>query len=686
MRRSLLPSTSPFAAPSATRHRLLVAGLALLALGAGALALEARAAEPEAQPSTSKPQAIQVSDAAIDAWSAMPVQEGGRVKPLYTWAKYALMRMNGRAKCDGLDGETLDPIEWALQVMFLPESGKELRCFMVENDEVLAAVEIEVEGRKKRDRYTYNELAPSRKKLAELGRRYGTKPEKERDPVEGGIVALHHAMMEFEGLAKYADAARQAFEVPKGLGLLFDGKETVTFSEVVGKMPELVRKDMLSGHGGAGQGSSPAMDFVQSVARYAGQMLSLFPPTLEQEAQMKAAREQNPKIDLNPEEWKTPWELIARPVQVPSVGVEPVHVAMLADLEAMASGIESGNVERFTQAAERFHQQSEELTSALGLYDKVELEVKYHRWSLLHWGMGFFFLGFVVVLVSLLWPNAWVIRGAWLFSILGVLAVAGAIAIRCILRERPPVTTLYETVVFITGTGAAALLVVEWMSRRRIALVLAPLIGLLGVLLANGYELSTKEDTMPRLVAVLDTNFWLLIHVICISIGYMASLLTGAIAHIYVLGKVFGLQKGNNDFYRSLSRMIYGTLAFALIFSVVGTILGGIWANESWGRFWGWDPKENGALMIVLWQLAMIHARLGGFIKPFGVAMASIFLSCIVAFSWWGVNLLGIGLHTYGFTQGILTGLLVFYGIEATVMAIGFGWWLLQRAGKPAAA
>ena len=104
--------------------------------------------------------------------------------------------------------------------------------------------------------------------------------------------------------------------------------------------------------------------------------------------------------------------------------------------------------------------------------------------------------------------------------------------------------------------------------------------------------------------------------------------------------------------------MTYGVLCFALLFSVVGTILGGIWANESWGRFWGWDPKENGALLICLSQLAILHARMGGFLKPFGVAMAAIVAGCVVAFSWWGVNLLGVGLHSYGFTGGILTALL----------------------------
>jgi hypothetical protein len=104
---------------------------------------------------------------------------------------------------------------------------------------------------------------------------------------------------------------------------------------------------------------------------------------------------------------------------------------------------------------------------------------------------------------------------------------------------------------------------------------------------------------------------------------------------------------------------------------VVGTILGGVWANDSWGRFWGWDPKENGALMICLWEIAMLHARMGGYLKDFGFCLASIFGGIVVAFSWWGVNLLGIGLHSYGFTSGISLALNIFYGSQLVVLGLG---------------
>ena len=124
---------------------------------------------------------------------------------------------------------------------------------------------------------------------------------------------------------------------------------------------------------------------------------------------------------------------------------------------------------------------------------------------------------------------------------------------------------------------------------------------------------------------------------------------------------------------------MYGVLCFALLFSLIGTILGGIWANESWGRFWGWDPKENGALMICLWQLAILHAVRGQYIKEYGLHLTSIFGGVVVAFSWFGVNLLGVGLHSYGFTSGVARTLNVFYITEAVFIAIGAVLWVVGK-------
>src|SRR4030095_8885692 len=120
----------------------------------------------------------------------------------------------------------------------------------------------------------------------------------------------------------------------------------------------------------------------------------------------------------------------------------------------------------------------------------------------------------------------------------------------------------------------------------------------------------------------------------------------------------------------SLARMTYGVVCFATLFSFVGTVLGGIWADQSWGRFWGGDPKENGAVLIVLWCAIILHARWGGFIRQRGLMIMAIFGNVVTSFSWFGVNMLGIGLHSYSFMQKAFPWLVGFIVSQLALMTI----------------
>jgi len=135
---------------------------------------------------------------------------------------------------------------------------------------------------------------------------------------------------------------------------------------------------------------------------------------------------------------------------------------------------------------------------------------------------------------------------------------------------------------------------------------------------------------------------------------------------------------------KDLGRMIYGTVCFALFFSFIGTVLGGLWADDSWGRFWGWDPKENGALMIVLWNALLLHARWGGLVKDRGVAALAVGGGIVTGWSWFGVNELGVGLHSYGFTEGVLLALGIFILTQLAVIGLAMvpkdRWWSNRKA------
>lgn len=174
---------------------------------------------------------------------------------------------------------------------------------------------------------------------------------------------------------------------------------------------------------------------------------------------------------------------------------------------------------------------------------------------------------------------------------------------------------------------------------------------------------------MQAMRAVLDSNFWLGTHVVTITLGYAATFLAGFLAIVYVIRRALNILDRTNA--NALGRMVYGILCFAILLSFVGTVLGGIWGDQSWGRFWGWDPKENGALMIVIWNAIILHARWGGIVKVRGIMLLAIFGNLVTAFSWFGVNMLGVGLHSYGFMDSAFTWLMLFAASQIGLILIG---------------
>jgi ABC-type transport system involved in cytochrome c biogenesis permease subunit len=238
-----------------------------------------------------------------------------------------------------------------------------------------------------------------------------------------------------------------------------------------------------------------------------------------------------------------------------------------------------------------------------------------------------------------------------------------------VLEGRPPVTNLYSSAIFI-GWGAAILgLVLERIHRTGLGIATATGVGFTTLVIAH--NLAIGGDTMEMMRAVLDSNFWLATHVVAITIGYSATFVAGFLGILYILRGVFTRSLSEAG-AKAAGKLIYGITCFATLFSFVGTILGGIWADQSWGRFWGWDPKENGALIIVLWCAVMLHARWGGLVQDRGLAAMAVFGNIVTSFSWFGVNMLGVGLHSYGFMDEAFAWLLVFVGSQMAIIALAF--------------
>ena len=255
----------------------------------------------------------------------------------------------------------------------------------------------------------------------------------------------------------------------------------------------------------------------------------------------------------------------------------------------------------------------------------------------------------------------------WLVWLAFAIHTSGLIY-RMVLEGRPPVTNLYSSAIFI-GWGAVLLgLILENFHKNGIGLVVASGIGFITLIIAH--HLALEGDTMEMMRAVLDTNFWLATHVVAVTVGYASTFVAGFLALIYIV-RGFFTKTLDAATGKSLARMIYGIVCFATLFSFVGTVLGGIWADQSWGRFWGWDPKENGALIIVLWNALILHLRWGGLIRERGLVNCAIFGNVVTAWSWFGVNMLGIGLHSYGFTEAAFFWLVLFVVSQLAFIALG---------------
>ena len=239
---------------------------------------------------------------------------------------------------------------------------------------------------------------------------------------------------------------------------------------------------------------------------------------------------------------------------------------------------------------------------------------------------------------------------------------------RMVILDRPPVINLYSSAVFVGWAAIGLCLLQERFFKNKLGYFISSILGFITLIIAH--HLALQSDTMEQMQAVLDSNFWLSTHVITITLGYGGTFLAGMIATCYVFINCFN--KGDHKQNLQLYKMVYAIICFSLFFSFIGTVLGGIWADQSWGRFWGWDPKENGALLIVIFNAIILHARLAGLVYIRGVMLLAVLGNIVTAFSWFGVNMLGVGLHSYGFMNEAFQWLMLYIATQLLIVVVGF--------------
>lgn len=282
---------------------------------------------------------------------------------------------------------------------------------------------------------------------------------------------------------------------------------------------------------------------------------------------------------------------------------------------------------------------------------KISAEVHYARLHPFRWAYILYVCAAIAMLLMWALNKSGFLRAVWILTAVGFVFHTYGFALRMYLMERAPVTNMYETVIWVSWGGILFASIIEWVYKFRLTLFAGLLTAVVGLVIAD-FAPAVLDPTLQPLEPVLRSNYWLTIHVMTITISYAAFFLAFALGDLGLYYYLRG-EEAHQEKIKAVVMGIYRSMQIGVAFLAPGIILGGIWADYSWGRFWGWDPKETWALIALLGYLAVLHARIGGLIRNFGMVVTGVMAFSLVIMAWYGVNfVLGAGLHSYGFGAG----------------------------------
>jgi len=347
---------------------------------------------------------------------------------------------------------------------------------------------------------------------------------------------------------------------------------------------------------------------------------------------------------------------------------------ILAAWQAMQAAYRGGEAAEFQKQLKVFQSHLESLGGA-ELYPsgQIKIELLYNRLHPFRWAWIVFLISFGLLLV----PGQSGCRqmgrpycAAMALFAMGLFLQIVGFGLRLIISGRAPVTNMYEVLVFMALGASFIAFIYELVYRQKVFALAASAVAALTLILADNLP-AVFDPSIQPLVPVLQSNWWLTVHVITITIGYAAFLQAMGIGHIAMARYLFW--PSDRKTIENLTRFNYRTMQIGVLFLAAGTLLGGLWAEKAWGRFWGWDPKETWALIALLLYLAVLHARYVRWIGGFGLNAASVLAFQGIVMAGYGVNyLLGTGKHSYGFGVGgeLIVGLFVLIELILVLLAV----------------
>jgi ABC-type transport system involved in cytochrome c biogenesis permease subunit len=617
--------------------------------------------------------------ARVDDFGQLPISDHGRVKPIDTLARISLMVISGRQtygddidktqpvrtdgrgnlRYHGADGNdivktqpvrTEPAIKWLLDVVTNGTGDSaamkevwEQKLFHVEDAALVKVLKLE---EKPGSLYSLTDLAPHLGSIFRVAAELQSVEPEQRNPSIRAILHLANHIRLVHTLAGRQDKVFR-IENDQVLALLdLEPRSGLRYGagEFVTKLGPLLQQNNR-----ARAVEVAKRDLFDQKILELGEHISMYVQLTEPE-NLYAVPPESPG-----EEWK----------ELGRAGRKNAVVQAWAD---MLSAYQKDDPAEFNRAVADYRASLR--ASAASDERRASFEVFFNNFA------PFYQCAILYVLVLVLACAGWIANLGFLQRTafwLGALTLAvhtAALVARMYLSDRwlVFVTNLYSSAVFIGWMSVLLGLILERIYGNGLGNALAGLTGFASLIVAH--HLGSDGDTLEMLQAVLDTNFWLATHVTSVTIGYASTFVAGFLGIAYIVAGVFtrALQK---DGQRALSQMIYGIVCFATLFSFTGTVLGGIWADQSWGRFWGWDPKENGALLIVLWNALILHARWGGLVKQRGIAVLAVVGNMVTGWSWFGTNQLGVGLHAYGFNNTLALGLTIFWIVNLGFIGLG---------------
>jgi ABC-type transport system involved in cytochrome c biogenesis permease subunit len=597
----------------------------------------------------------------LDEWGRIPILHKGRIKPLDTLARTHLTIISGKESYTDKEDKRHSAVEWLLDIVTTgthptKEHLNEFEnrpVFTITNPELLDLLKLKP---KKDFRYSINDLGGWFEKILQVGAQLARLNPKELDDRSAPILELAQEFNVYLRTGPYATSHRvfriEHDQVLSILGL--ERREGLRYAldEFVANLPRLAREVENAKETNDREHAKFVVrmkELLSNVQLFAS-LASLDLDTLRVV----------PTNTAGDREWLTYHD--ARQIS----GADASGTTPVQQFDSMLDAYRKKDVQGFNKAVDSY-----QAVVDARFPKEVRLasfETAFNHFApFKHCEILYLAVGVLSILAWLIWPQP-LVKSATLLALLTLVVHTGALLARMYIQGRPPVTNLYSSAIFV-GWGCLGLaLILERIYGNGIGNVVAAVLGFITTFFAN--YLSESGDTLEMLQAVLDTNFWLATHVVCIALGYTATGVAGVLGLLYVILGV-ATPKLDQPMRKSLAQMIYGVVCFAMLLSFVGTVLGGIWADQSWGRFWGWDPKENGAVLIVIWNALILHARWAGLVKPRGMALLAIAGNMVVGWSWIGTNQLGVGLHAYGFNNTLAKYLVISWIVHLVVLGAG---------------